>query len=712
MNPMNRLAPAYQNQKHDSSVTLTEDASPLLPLRKKNAGTAEQSWIINLEYPDQLSTVVSIPPFCRRNVPVPPLESPSEPPAAKPNISGSLRTKKNKRTSKLNPLSSASYTNKVHAISNKYKLDGDECQFNKRDAVNAIIHYTKAIDMCLSPCPKILERYDKVNCLFGRLNDPATGSRADAPSYCNIQPCAPPQELFVLRARARICTGDYKGAWDDCDVVLGRLFEHLAAGDAYGDSLQHDSLDEDISALVHRAFVRRQLGDIRGALADYQLLQLKLSTSPGNECQKECTISEQEFKTSRRRMKLETERGLRISSRLISKQLKDEEYGDLSHHVDRKQFSVFREHRINFFTLQDSYPNSDSEEWERIHLTHQLHNRLINLLYHTLLPGIMKWRENNGFDFDRRDRDKEWTWDSIGDPKLSDTATSLSRLIRVHDSGTNPGIRSLFRLLGGYQAIYEVGIHPSNVHLFLPILAASVSVSCDADELGCNTLEMSFGCRLQQLIEASFIGTSGFDVEHEMTEFIAPLAFRLLDACFNDEACLDTVFRECDSDSKALLVWGPVLRRIVDLLGELANDFHAENGKRIVYEDLPRAAPVAVVLVLQILCKIVCFTCTGAGIKLLSNTGIEVKAVFTNMASWLTLSPMLLDGERIVEPVCRSFQTLLDDVYDTSGMSETLYQIMDAFSQIRGSEEEYQEHLLALVNACAIQVQETLVKTK
>ncbi|KAI8830120.1 hypothetical protein BJ741DRAFT_365303 [Chytriomyces cf. hyalinus JEL632] len=711
MNPMNRLAPAYQNQKRDSSLTLTEDASPLLPLRKKNAAIAEQSWIINLEYPDQLSTVVSIPPSYRRNVPTPPLPAPSEPPATKTSSSASLRTTKDKLTFKLKPLSSVSYTNKVHAISNKYKLDGDECLFNKRDAVNAVLHYTKAIDTCLSPSPKMLERYDRVNCLLGRSND---GSRADAPPECIIQPCAPPQELFILRARAKVCTGDYKGAWDDCDVVLGRLFEHLAAGDAYGNSLQHDSLVDTMSALFQRAFVRRQLGDIRGALADYQLLQLKLSISPANECRKECAISEQEFETSRWRMKLETERGLRISSRLISKQLKDEEYGDLSHHVDRKHFSVFREHRINFFTLKDSYPNSDSEEWERIHLTHQLHSRLVNLLYHTLLPGIIQWRENNGFDFDREGREQEWTWDSIGilDPKLSDISTSLSRLIRVHDSDTNPGIRSLFRLLGGYQAIYEVGIDPSNVHLFLPILAASVSASCDVEEIGCNTLEMSFGCRMQQLIEASFIGTCGFDVEHEMTEFIAPLAFRLLDACFNDEACLDTVFRECDSDSKALQVWGLVLRRLVDLLGELANDFHAENGENAVYEDLPRAAPVAVVLVMQILCKIVCFTCTGEGIKLLSNAGVELKAVFTNLAAWLTLSPILLDGEHIVEPVCRSFRTLLDEVDDPSDMSETLYQIIDAFAQIRESEEEYQEHLLALVNACAIQVEKTLVKTK
>ncbi|KAJ3238231.1 hypothetical protein HDU81_008213 [Chytriomyces hyalinus] len=705
MKPMNRLAPAYQNQKRDSSLTLTEDASPLLSQRKKNVGTAEQSWIINMEYPDQLSAVASISPSCRRKVPMPSLQIPSEPPAIKPSLSGFLRTKKEKRVSKLKPLSSASYTNKIHAISNKFKLEGDECLFNKRDAAKAILHYTKAIDMCLSPCPKILARYDRVNCLFGCLNDPPADSRMDAPPQFIVQPCAPPQELFVLRARARIRTGDYKGAWDDCDVVLGRLFEHLAEGDAYGDSLQHDSLEDDMSALAQRAFVRRQLGDIRGALEDYQLLLLKLSTSAGNEYRKECAITEQDFNISRRKMTLETERGLRISTRLISKQLKDEEYRDLSHHVDRKQFSVFREHRINFFTLQDSCPTSDSEEWERIHLTHQLHSRLVNLLYHTLLPGIIQCRRDNAYDFDRREQD--WTWESVGilDSKLSDTATSLSRLIRVPDSGTKPGIRSLFRVSGGYRAIYEVGIDPSNVHLFLPILAASVSVSCDKEELGCNTLEMSVGGRLQQLIEASFVGTCGFDVEHDMTEFIAPLALRILDACFSDEACLETVFRECDVDSKALKVWGLVLRRLVDMLGELANDFHSENGENAVYEDLPRAAPVAVVLVMQILSKIVCFPCTGAGIKFLSNVSVELKAVFTNMAAWLNLSPLLLDGERIVEPVCQSFQTLLGDVDDISDMSATLYQILDAFSQIRESQEENQEQLLALVNACTIQVE-------
>ncbi|KAJ3265604.1 hypothetical protein HDU77_004612 [Chytriomyces hyalinus] len=732
MDSMDPLSIPYPNQKRDSSLTLTDEIYPFVPDHEKtDLGVSMHSCVINLEYPDQLSTVISIP-----STP-PPLEPAASSQSAKASsINTNSSTKKStifklfrRQTDPklvgLKPLSSSSYTNKIHVISNKYKLEGDESLFNKRDPANAILYYTKAIDMCLSPCPKILARYDRVNTskyhILERLKDPLVAlgliSRTDVMCNAHIQPCVPPSELFVLRAQARTCIGDYTGAWDDCDVVVERVFE-LLVGSADGDCGYHDPLAADValSARLQRALVRRLLGDASGALNDYQALQLHLSKFPskGHPKPKTGTISQNLQPEYICALSCEVERGIRISSRLALKQIQDREFGDLSCHANNDDFHAFREGRVNYFTLQDSGSSSDSEEQDtssRIHLTHRLRDKVGNLLYHTLLPGIIFWRENNAFDFDRREL--QWAWDSVGilDPGLSDAATSLSRLLRMNDSGTKPGIKSLFRILGGFKAIYDVGVGPSNVHLVLPILAASVSASSEGHGVGANTLEMSAGGRLQSLVQASFAGTCGFDVEHEMTEFIAPLVLRLLNSCFQDEACLETVIRECQASGEAVRVWGQVFKRLVGLLEELADDLSCETGGGAVYQGIPHATPSLVLLTLQIICKVLWFDQPGRGHALLHALGVDTMELFLHMASWLDLSESLLDGESLVAVVCQCFIRLLED--GSGFIAPAAFQIaLDALGQISDSTGDYQEDVVGLIRECSVKMEDALAAAK
>ncbi|KAJ3239402.1 hypothetical protein HDU81_006080 [Chytriomyces hyalinus] len=712
----------YPNEKRDSSLTLTDEIYPFVPDLKADLGVSMHSCVINLEYPDQLSTVISIPSTQLEPVP-------SSQPAKASSIKTTSSSKKSSffklfcrqtdpKLVGLKPLSSSNYTNKIHVISNKYKLEGDDSMFNKRDPANAILYYTKAIDMCLSPCPKILARYDRVNTskyhLLERLKDPlvALGLISRSETMCNahLQPCTPPSELFVLRAQARTCIGDYAGAWDDCDVVVERVFESLV-GSVEDDC---DPLEANValSARLQRALVRRLLGDASGALKDYQALQLHLSKSPnkGHSKLKAGAFSQNPFQEDICALSHEVERGLRISSRLALKQIQDLEFGDLSCHADDNHFHALREGRVNYFTLQDSGSSSDSEDQDtssRIHLTHRLRDKVGNLLYHTLLPGIISWRESNAFDFDRREL--QWAWESVGvlDPALSDAATSLSRLLRMNDSGTKPGIKSLFRILGGFKAIYDVGIGPSNVHLLLPILAASVSASSEGHGVGANTLEMAEGGRLQSLVQASFAGTCGFNVEHEMTEFIAPLVLRLLNSCFQDEACLETMFRECHASDEVVRVWGQVFQRLVGLLEELADDLSCEAGGGSVYQGIPRATPSLIMLTLQVICKVLWFDQPGRGHALLRTMGIDTMELFLHMTSWLDLSELLLDGESLVSAVCQCFIRLLEDGCGFVAPA-TFQTVLDALGQISDSPGDYPEDVVGLIRECSIKMEDAL----